>query len=389
MQDGIVLKPGKDKAIRNRHHWIFSGAIARSPKFADGDILRVYSHDGVLLGSGYFNRQAQIIGRMLCFDESPAIDGVVRHLKNAIGLRRRFFDPKVTNAYRLVNGEGDYLPGLIVDSYRDQLVIQISTVGMEKLRQTVVDTLVKELSPKGIFEKSILPTRKEEGLADFQQLLHGEIDDQVEILENGLRFFVSIKEGQKTGFFLDHREMRNAVRALSKGKRVLNCFSYTGGFSVYAAAGGASAVTSMDISEPAIEAAKVNAALNDSKNCKHTFVTADVFAYLRENALDYDIVILDPPAFAKKKKDIIPACRGYKDINRIAMQKMPSDSLLLTCSCSYFVDELLFQKVVFQACTEAKREVRIIGRHHMAVDHPVNLCHPESEYLKSLLLHLT
>ncbi len=195
-------------------------------------------------------------------------------------------------------------------------------------------------------------------------------------------------KSQKTGFFLDHREMRQWVRSLSAGKRVLNAFSYTGGFSVYALAGGAKCVDSVDISQEAVEASKRHVTLNGFKAAEQGFICADVFAFLREAAMPYDLVILDPPAFAKRRKDIVPACRGYKDINRLAMQKMPAHSLLLTCSCSHHVDEQLFQKVVFQAAVEAKRKVRIIGKHRLAGDHPVNIFHPESDYLKSLLLYI-
>jgi 23S rRNA (cytosine1962-C5)-methyltransferase len=385
----VFLKPGKDKALRNRHHWIFSGAVMHLPDFSDGEMLSVYSAEGDMLGTGYFNRKAKIIGRMVAFDDVPPLEAIRSHLDAAIHLRKQWFQNRATDAYRLVNGEGDQLPGLIVDKYRDVLVIQISTLGMDKLRDWIADYLVNALSPRVIYEKSLLPSRKEEGLEETQGVLFGgSVADDVEICENGLRFLVPIVQGQKTGFFLDHREMRQMVRELSKNKRVLNCFAYTGGFSVYAAAGGASHVDSVDISKLAMRVGHQSLALNNFSFVNQRFIVADVFHYLRENPLDYDLVILDPPAFAKKKKDVISACRGYKDINRIAMQKMPINSLLLTSSCSYYVDDALFQKVVFQASVEAGRDVRIIGRHRMAPDHPINICHPESDYLKSLLLYI-
>jgi 23S rRNA (cytosine1962-C5)-methyltransferase len=260
---------------------------------------------------------------------------------------------------------------------------------MQVLRPLVVQWLVEKLQPEGIYEKSLLPSRKEEGLVDEEGVLYGkEPSKSIQILENDLHFSVSILQGQKTGFFLDHREMRQMVRHLASGKRVLNCFSYTGGFSVYAAAGKAKSVDSVDISASAMEMAAQNMTLNGFKDDRYRFFTADVFQFLREKPLDYDLVILDPPAFAKRQKDIVPACRGYKDINRIAMQKMPQGSLLLTSSCSYHIDEALFQTVVFQAAVEARRTVRIIGRHHIAADHPINICHPESDYLKTLLLYI-
>lgn len=385
----IVLKAGKEKAIGNRHHWIFSGAVHKLPDFEDGDCLSVYSFDGRLLGCGYFNRRAKIIGRMLTFDERSPQTAIREHLLSAIALRKSLFAGQATNAYRLVNGEGDLLPGLIVDKYDDVLVMQVGTLGMEKLRSYIVHLLLEFLSPACIYEKSLLPSRKEESLTDVQGSLFGKIPtNELQVKENGLIFAVSILHGQKTGFFLDHREMRQLVRGFAYGKRVLNCFSYTGGFSVYAAAGGAVKVDSVDISESAMQLVKKNMALNSFLNQQNKFFVGDVFQFLRENPLDYDLVILDPPAFAKRQKDVVAACRGYKDINRLAMQKMPKRSLLLTSSCSYHVDDALFQTVVFQAAVEAKRIVKILDRHHMAPDHPINICHPESDYLKSLLLYV-
>lgn len=383
-----ILKPGKEKALRNHHHWIFSGAIQELPSFEDGDCLRVHASNGEFLGIAYFNKQAKIIGRMIAFEEILPLEAVKKNLERALVLRSFLFPGQETNSYRLVNGEGDLLPGLIVDRYGDYLVVQVSTLGMEKFLPSIVEWLKQKLAPRGIYEKSSLPSRKEEGLREKEGSLAGEIPDEIEILENGLRFNISIKEGQKTGFFLDHREMRQMVRTLSEGKRVLNCFSYTGGFSVYAAKGGAIHVDSVDISKNAMELAAKNIRLNGSSEKAFGFYPADVFQFLRENELNYDLVILDPPAFAKKQKDIVPACRGYKDINRVAMQKMPAGSLLLTSSCSYHVDEELFQKVIFQAAVEARRVVKILSRHRLAADHPINICHPETDYLKSLLLYV-
>ena len=384
----VVLKAGKEKAIRNRHHWIFSGAVQSLPVFQDGDLLSVYSADGNLLGSGYFNRQSGIVGRMVAFDATPPLTAIQHQIQQAWHLRQTLIQKNETNAFRLINGEGDGLPGLIVDLYDQVLVIQIGTKGMEILKPWLIDELERLIKPKTIYEKSILPTRREEGLGDSQGLLKGEDLEELTVSENGLSFLVNPKRSQKTGFFLDQREMRQWIRQLSSGKRVLNAFSYTGGFSVYALAGGALSVDSVDISEEAVAMAERNVHLNGFSNPSNHFITADVFEFLRKESLPYELVILDPPAFAKRQKDIIPACRGYKDINRLAMQKMPAGSLLLTCSCSHHVDESLFQKVLFQAASEAKRQVRILGRHRLAADHPINIFHPESEYLKSFLLYI-
>lgn len=385
--NNVVLKAGKEKAILNRHHWIFSGAVEYAPKHLKGDILPVYSQNKTLLGSAYFNSDAKIFGRMISYGDQDPLEAFYEHLDEAIDLRTRFFDKKITSAYRLVNGEGDFLPGLIVDAYGDVLAVQISTLGMEKLKPYLIDYLQKKLLPICIYEKSSMPSRKEEGLESSEQMLLGSLPRDLHILENGLKFVVDPIQGQKTGFFLDHREMRELVRSLSSNKRVLNGFAYTGGFSVYAADGGAVLVDSVEISEAANQVAKKNMQLNAIKT-PMKFFTEDVFQFLRHSSLEYDLIILDPPAFAKRKKDIIAGCRGYKDINRLAIQKMPAHSLLLTSSCSYYVDEQLFQKVVFQAAAEAKRKVRIIGRHRLAVDHPINIFHPEGDYLKSLLLYI-
>jgi len=324
---------------------------------------------------------------MVAFDEISPLQALEERLEAALQFRLGWFDPQQTNAYRLVNGEGDGVPGLIVDCYHDVIVLQSSTLGMDRLKPWIVDWLNRRLQPALIYEKSLLPSRREEGLKELQGRLSGHEREEVSFRENGLLFTASLPKSQKTGFFLDQREMRQWVRSLASGKRVLNAFSYTGGFSVYALAGGALQVDSLDISQEAIERARSHVALNGYSERGSGFYVDDVFLFLRrEESLPYDFVILDPPAFAKKKQDVVAGCRGYKDINRLAMAKMPPSSLLLTSSCSYHVDESLFQKVLFQAALEAHRRVRIIGRHRLAPDHPLNLYHPEGSYLKSFLL---
>ncbi len=384
----VILKPGKEKAVHQRHHWIFSGAVDSLPDFEPGDLLPVYAANGELLGSGYFNRSSGIIGRLVAFDPTPPLKSIEQRLKAAHALRQRLFDVQRTNAYRLINAEGDGVPGLIVDLYDQVAVLQSSTKGMDRLKPWVVDWLNQEMHPQLIYEKSLLPSRREEGIPQIQGILSGKEPDEILFKENGLLFTLALEKSQKTGFFLDHRETRQWIRELARGKVVLNAFSYTGGFSVYALAGGAKRVDSVDISEDALENAKKNLSLNGFSPHQQGIFCADVFTFLRESPLPYDLVILDPPAFAKKRKDIVPACRGYKDINRLAMQKMPPASLLLTCSCSHYVDEALFQKVLFQAALEAKRQIRMIGGHRLAPDHPINLFHPESQYLKSTLLFI-
>lgn len=383
---GVILKPGRDKALRQRHHWIFSGAVQSLPDFEDGEILPVYASDGQQVGSGYFNRRSGIIGRILTFDSTPPLEALDHQLKAALKLRHDTLDLTQTNGYRLVNAEGDGIPGLIVDVYDQVAVLQSSTLGMDRLKPWIIDWINSHLKPAAIYEKSNLPSRREEGLGDTQGFLSGIFQDEIVFKENGILFSISLCKSQKTGFFLDHREMRLWVKELSKKKRVLNAFAYTGGFTLYALAGGAVTADSMDISEEALACAKRNVALNGWRPDDYQFFCENVFTGLRQHDLSYDLVILDPPAFAKRQKDIVQACRGYKDLNRVAMHKMPPQSLLLTCSCSHHIDEELFQKVLFQAAIEARRQVRILGKHRLAFDHPINLFHPESNYLKSFLL---
>jgi len=384
----VVLKPGRDRAVRNKHHWIFSGAIRDLPDFEDGAVLPVHASGGELLGHGYFNRKSSITGRMIAFGSEPP-EAAVRHsVERALALRAKFFNPAVTNARRIINAEGDALPGLIADLYDDVLVIQVATLGMEKLKPLVIDLLVGALRPRTIFERSDLPARREEGLEETEALLAGEPVEKVRILESGISYWVRLVESQKTGFYLDQRESRRLVRECAAGRRVLNAFAYTGSFSDCALLGGAIKAASEDSPTADIAPDKDNFELNGLASDSGTFFTADVFEFLREPALDHDFIILDPPAFAKKRTDVVAGCRGYKDINRLALQRVRTPGLVLTFSCSHFVDEGLFQQVVFQAAGEAGRRVRILQRHRQAFDHPVNIYHPETSYLKGFLLYV-
>lgn len=387
-KEGVVLKPSKEVALLNKHHWIFSGAIAHMPSsYEEGATLPVFSAKGLLLGHAYFNKKTSIAGRMVSFGEILPEEAIKLSIDRAIEMRHAFFPfPEKTNSYRLINAEGDCLPGLIIDKYDDILVMQISTLGMEKWKAFIVDYLCKKLKPRAIYENSSSPSRKEEGLLKEERFIYNSSSPELIIRENGLSFYISLTEGQKTAFFLDHREMRYAIQKLAKGKRVLNCFGYSGAFTIYSCAGGSKLTKTVDISKTALEFAKKNLTLNGFEGAQNELIEADAFDYLHNESLDYDLIILDPPAFAKKKGDLIKACRGYKEINRVTLAKMPRASLLLTCSCSYHVDPKIFQQLLFQAAAEAGREVKIIGRHQLAADHPINIYHPEGEYLKSLLL---
>ena len=355
------------------------------PAITPGEIVAVFSASGSFLAQAYFHPENSLAGRVLSFSEE-SIEAVLKdRLTQALHLRQTLnLD---ANAYRLINAEGDGIPGLIVDYYAEVLVIQVSTWGIEKLKPFLIEALVQIVKPKAIYEKSVSASRRGEGLEDAQGWLYGEPVSQVQIVENGLSFLVSIEEGQKTGFFLDQREMRRLIGTYSSGKRVLNCFSYTGGFSLFALKGGAMHVTSVDSCSKACLLAEQNTALNGFSS--HKIVCEDVFSFLSREPIDQEIVILDPPAFAKKRADVDASCQGYKTLNRIVLEKMPPHSLLLTCSCSHFISEELFQNLLFQAAHEARRAVRILSHHRQASCHPTSLYHPEGEYLKSLLLHVT
>lgn len=330
------------------------------------------------------NKGRSILGHMLAFGNESLSDALVNRIRGAAQLRKRWFNPAQTNAIRLINAEGDGLPGLIVDAYADTLVMQVANPGIERLKDEIVSHLIEEFKPRSLYEKSTSFMRRKEGLKEIKQLLYGEDQSEIEVVENGLRFSVDVLEGQKTGLFLDQREMRDLVRKLG-AKRVLNCFAYTGGFSIAALAGGAAHVTSVDSSVKCEDRVQKNLALNQLSH--HQFVAADVFQFLKTTEWNYDLIILDPPAFVKKRDDIDKAFRAYKDLNRHVMEKMAPGSLLLTCSCSYHVEESLFQNILFRAAHEAGRSVRILERHRQAHDHPISIFHPESAYLKSFLLY--
>lgn len=383
----VRLKKGREWAVVQRHHWIFSGAVDTYPEgYVDGELVAIRSAEGRLLGHGFFNTAVSLAGRVVSFGEEEVYTALQKTLEEALSLRKDLLQSEQTTACRLVNGEGDGLPGLIIDKYGPYLVVQTGALGMRKLLPWFIEELNGRLEIQGVYDKSTGGSLKEEGLEPRQEVLWGEVPDRVEILEEGIRYIVEIKKGQKTGFFLDQREMRKWVRELSKGKRVLNGFCYTGGFSLAAMHGGASRVDSVDISGSAMQLCHENVILNGFNPHEHGFHQADVFDFLDKQACDYDLVILDPPAFAKKKKDIPAATKGYKRIFGQALRTMPQGSYLLVSSCSHYISQELFEQCVREAGQEAGRPLKVIGRHRLACDHPENLFHPESTYLKSLLV---
>ncbi len=377
----VQLKKGKERALILRHPWLFSGAIQHvKGKAKEGDIVEIHSDKGETLGFGFYNPESQIRVKLFqsgkgvrIFDDSYWL----QKLHHAFELRKAVLDPVLTNGYRLLHAEGDFLPGIITDIYDKTASVQIRTKGAESLIPLLIRFLSETVGCTSIYHK------KEDKEGEW--LMGGEVEATV-FSENGIRFWVDVVNGQKTGFFLDQRDNRDKVKQFCKGKTVLNAFSYTGGFSVYAQAGGAKKVVSLDISAPATEACKRNMELNFPE-ANHEIITADCFRYLKEMPEgEYDCIILDPPAFSKHISTVDNAARGYKEINLKAFQKIGKSGILFTFSCSQHIDRELFQKIVFGAAADANRNIRILAHLSQGADHPVDICHREGEYLKGLML---
>ncbi len=384
----LSLKPERERSVLRFHPWIFSGAIARVEGNAQpGEIIEVHSADNKFLGRGFYNPNSQIVCRMLTWQDEPVDQTFfARKVRTAYQLRQGLV-ARSTNAFRVVNAEGDGLPGLIVDKYDEFLVVQMSTLGMVTHGSAIIQSLQHLLNPRGIYERSAGAALQEEGLQPLVRLLAGEEPPQNLIMrEHDFRFSVNVREGQKTGFFLDQRENRQWVAQHCTNRVVLNAFCYSGAFSVYAAAAGAQRVVSVDSSNAALQLAKENFALNNLPIVPEDFVAADVFHYLRSTTQKFDLIILDPPAFARRQKDLDNAARAYKDVNLRALKLLMPGGLLFTCSCSQPLSPELFQKILFGAAVDAKRNVRILGHSDHAPDHPLSIYHPEGRYLQAFLL---
>ena len=370
------------------HPWIFSGSLGEVE--GDGtaaEVADVFDWERRWIARGLFSPHSQIRVRVLTWQQEE-IDGefFFKRLSRALAIRKAMLSD-ITDAYRLVNGEGDFLPGLIVDRYNDFLVCQFFTAGMERLKPLIVDSLSRLLSVKGIFEKSEGRARSEEGLQPSTGVLAGEPPPEfISILENGLKFWVDIRRGQKTGFFLDQRDNRAFLSTIAKGKRILNCFSYSGAFSVYGFAGDAIDVITFDSSRAALELAERNLNQIGVEAARSKLIKGDAFAYLKECDASFDVIVLDPPSLAHKRSDVDAATGAYKFLNLHALRHLSPEGLLLTFSCSQHLSVDLFQKVVFGAAVDAGRKVTILRRLGQSLDHPVSLHHPEGEYLKGLLL---
>jgi len=383
----IVLKRGREKPVLRGHPWIFSGAVARvEGEVSPGEVGEVYSQGGQFLGLGHINPRSQITVRLLTQKKEELGESFLRDRISRAAVLREDWSRGRTNAYRVINGEGDFLPGLIVDRYEETLVLQCLTAGMDRWKEMLTHLLAKEFRPRSIYERSDAATRSEEGLAESSGLLYGkEVPEWIEIEEQGCRFRVNVKKGHKTGFYLDQKENRFALRRLSEGKKVLDCFSYTGAFSIHAASNGAKEMTLIDSSEEALVMAEEHFRLNRLEKVPHRMIRGDVFEVMRGIEPGYDIVILDPPPFAKKKGHLQSASRGYKDLNLLAFRLLNQEGLLLTFSCSHHMSWDLFQKIVFSAALDSKRSVQLVNRMGHPWDHPINLCHPEGEYLRGLI----
>lgn len=382
----LLLKRGRDRSIANRHPWIFSGAIAREEGPAGAAIGDLFDDDGQLLASGFYSEHSQIRLRAWSFDQAVDEAFVLAALDRAIA-RRASMRGDSTNAVRLVNSEGDGMSGLVVDLFADVVVLEITSAGLESLRDAIVDHLRRTLGLRAVVVKNDLPPRKIERLP-LDDVRYGAELDSVEITENGLRFEVALRGAQKTGFFLDQRDNRLLARSLAAGRRVLNLFSYSGAFGVSAASGGATSVEEVDSSADAIELARRNHELNGTAS-RASFTTGNAFEVVRKkNQANerFDLVICDPPAFAKSRNDIEKAARGYKDVNIYAMKLVERGGMMMTFSCSGHIDLELFQKIIFSAAADAGREASIVRRLGAAADHPVSLYCPEGEYLKGFLL---
>ncbi len=392
MYKSIYLKKGKDESLRRFHPWVFSGAISHvDDGIEEGDTVRVINHDGEFIGVGHF-QIGSIAVRMLSFEDID-IDAAFwkKRLASALKMRQDICiaDNPANNTYRLVHGEGDNLPGLVIDCYGKTAVMQAHSVGMHVSRNDIARQLVDVMGGRieNVFYKSETTLPYKAGLGQENGFIIGGCDDNIAV-ENGLKFHVDWLKGQKTGFFVDQRENRLLLEKYSKGKSVLNMFCYTGGFSFYAMRGQAKLVHSVDSSAKAIELTNANVALNFPGDSRHEAFCEDAFKFLDAADGIYDLIVLDPPAFAKHRAALHNALKGYTRLNVKALERIKRGGILFTFSCSQVVTKDNFRNAVFTAAALAKRNVRILHQLHQPADHPINIYHPEGEYLKGLVLYV-
>lgn len=390
----IILNKGKDKAAWQLHPWVFSGAISAAlGKPQNGDIVSVYNIEDEFIAYGIYNGNSRVAVRLLEWDPSQEINEqwwrnrVSKSVNNRLSLLR-----DTNNTVRLIFAEADFLPGLIADKYADFISVQVHSAGIEKVKDIIVDQLVQLLQPKGIYERSDLKSREYEGLPDTNGILYGAVPPEfVDVIENGIHYQVNIVEGQKSGFYCDQRENRAITARYAKDKTVLDCFSYSGGFTLNAFREGAKSITSVDSSGLAIETLKNNIKLNGFDSSKHTAVQSDVNKYLRElgeQGEKFDVIVLDPPKYAPTRSALEKASRAYKDLNRRGLMLLNSGGLLATFSCSGAMDIDTFKQVIAWAALDAGKEIQFIYQYCQPEDHPVRASFPESEYLKGLLVRV-
>jgi 23S rRNA (cytosine1962-C5)-methyltransferase len=386
----LVVKPGREKSLRRRHPWVFSGAIAEASGDGSDGLAEVVGPGGEVMGRGTYSPDSQIVARLWTFGGAPPDSALFRERFDAALRLRREILPAETTGYRAVNSEGDLCPGVLLDVYGDTAVLDLTTEGTVRWREELERTARDVFSPGHLVVRETGRERdsgRRPALAAGEG--RGEEAELARFLENGLRFLADVSGGQKTGFFLDQRENRARLRAIARGRTVLDLFSYSGGLSVAALAGGAARAVAVDASERALELARENRRANDFAVEESDFVRADVFEDLRRRVAageSWDVIVCDPPAFAKKRGDLPRAARGYQDVNRLAMSLVAPGGWLLTCSCSGLVTADLFQKVVFSASLDAGRTFALVARQGAGADHPVSLDCPEGEYLKGLWL---
>jgi 23S rRNA (cytosine1962-C5)-methyltransferase len=390
--NSVYLKKGRDKSARQYHPWIFSGAVGKvegSP--APGEIVRVLDNDKRFVAYGYFNSHSQIQVRLLEWNEANTVNDEWWYDRVSQAVRRRgtLASDDSTNAYRLVFGEADFLPGLIVDKYENHVVLQSLTAGIEAAKPIIVQALNSLLNPSGIYERSDVDVRDLEGLPQQKGVLVGnEPEDEICIRENNLKFTVDIKNGQKTGYYLDQRENRRITAAYADGLQVLDCFSYAGTFAIYALKHGAKSAMLVDSSASSLARVKENAMLNRIESSRVEYVKGDAFQVLRQfsqSKQKFDMVILDPPKFASTKSQTERALAGYKDINMLAMNLLTEGGILATYSCSGAVNLASFKVALFWASLDARKQVQYIHTLSQGIDHPRLISFPESEYLKGVI----
>lgn len=387
----ITLKIERDKSMLRRHPWIFEGAIEKTEgRMNSGDTVDVLASDGTWLAKAAFSPESQIRARVWSFTKSEAIDNVFfkRKLEQALARKQEILKKHNTNAFRLIAAEADGLPGITIDVYVNVVVVQLLSAGAEKHRGKILWAILQLYPDAVVHERSDVDVRKKEGLTPLVQTLHGELPESVIIEENGVKICVDLINGHKTGFYLDQRENRRIAASYCAGKSVLNCFSFTGTFGLYALAAGATKVINVDASESALALSSKNVAINDLDESKVTHLKKDVFQLLRdykEAGTTFDVIVLDPPKFVDSKHNLNKASRGYKDINRLALSLLNENGTLLTFSCSGLMPQDLFQKIVADAALDAQRNVYFVQRLAQSEDHPVSGNFPEGYYLKGLV----